>query len=189
MNSIGSFAETWLLLANASTNSPTPDKSLAVWAIILVGVAVVLFFLEVMVPSGGVIGVLSAVSLIAGVVMLFRINTTLGLIGAILSLAAVPFLFAFALKLWPTTPIAQMLLLKNLPRDGIDRAEPAPNDLPNEPLVGACGQALTDLRPVGTCLIDGRRQPCLAESNLISRGSKIRVVSVDGMGVKVRLDT
>jgi len=182
------LAQSLAPLAQVGT-SPTPnDESYAIWAIILIGVAFVLFFLEVFVPSGGLIGFLSAVSLVAGIVMLFRINTTLGLISAIVSLIAVPFLFFFALKLWPNTPIAQLLLLKNASKNQAETQEdPTHNESPDS-LVGASGQAITDLHPVGTCLINGHRQQCLAQDGMISRNSRVRVVSADGMEIKVRLE-
>ncbi len=170
------------LLAQSATQAPQPDSSLVLWAVILIGVAVVLFFLEVIIPSGGVIGFCSAVSLVAGIVMLFRFNTTLGLVGATLSLIAVPFMFAFALKLWKNTPIAQALLLKTPPRDTGDDA----NGSALASLRGEQGKAMTDLRPVGTCLINGSRHECLAETGLIESGSEVEVVSVDGNEIKVR---
>lgn len=170
-----------LPLVLAAAAPPPSDTGYVVWALALLGVAVLLFFVEIMVPSGGVIGFISAMSLIGGIVMLFKFNTQVGLIGAILSLLAVPFLFAFALKLWPSTPIARMLLLKNPPRD--DDANQG--DSPPGNLVGARGKAVTDLRPIGKCLIDGRRIECVAQTGLIRSGSGVHVVSHEGMTIKV----
>ncbi len=175
-----------LSLAQAATGQPPANsQNYAIWAVILLGVAVVLFFTEIIVPSGGVLGFCSTISLIAGIVLLFKINTTLGLIGAIIAMIALPFLFAFAIKVWPHTPIAQMLLLRSPPRPDVnaanDHASPIPTDL-----VGRNGSALTDLHPVGTCLIDGQRVQCLAETCLIRSGTPVRVIAADGIAVKVR---
>jgi membrane-bound ClpP family serine protease len=52
--------------------------------------------------------------------------------------------------------------------------------------VGHKGEATTELRPVGTCVIDGRREECLATTGVIERGTPIEVVSQDGMYIKVR---
>jgi membrane-bound serine protease (ClpP class) len=52
--------------------------------------------------------------------------------------------------------------------------------------VGTTGKSLTELRPVGTCLLDGKRQECLSESGVIEPGVQVKVVSSDGMQVKVR---
>lgn len=170
-----------LSLAQAAAGSP----NYAIWAVILLGVAVVLFFTEIIVPSGGILGFCSAISLIAGIVLLFKINTTLGLIGAIVALTALPFVFAFAIKVWPNTPIAQMLLLRSPPRPDANAANGHPDSTPTD-LVGRNGAALTDLHPVGTCLIDGRRVQCLAETGLIRSGTPVCVIAADGIAVKVR---
>ena len=157
------------------------------WAILLLGLAVVLFFLEVFIPSGGILGFSAAVSMIVGIVLFFKVDTTLGLISAIIALASVPFLFAFALKLWPNTPIAKLLMLESSSPTGRAEGDPASSARSPFELVGKRGKALTDLRPVGICLINGQRMDCLAETGVIKSGSTVRVVSVKDMQVKVRV--
>ena len=173
-----------LVLAQSASNPPVSGHNYAAWGIILLGIALALFFVEVIVPSGGIIGFLSAICMIVGVVMLFKFNTTLGLLGAIFTLIAIPFLFAFAVKVWPNTPIARLLMLKNPPREDLSNDAGAALDQ----LVGMQGKAMTDLRPVGTCVIEGQRRQCLAVSGLIRSGDSIRVVSADGMEIKVRAE-
>lgn len=156
-------------------------------AVVLLAIAVILFLAELFIPSGGLLGVIAAVALIAGIIMLFRIDTTLGLVGVVLSMIAIPVLFAVGLKIWPNTPIAQRLLLKDLPRDEVDPATGRPKaELEHRALIGAEGKALTDLRPVGACLINDQRFECLAEGDMIRAGDTIRVVAADGMQIKVR---
>ncbi len=181
---IYSFPTGLLLLAAATTQPSPPGRSYAIWALLFLGIAIVLFLLEVIVPSGGVIGLLSALCTVVGVVMLFQVDTILGLIGAIVALAVIPFLFLLALKMWPHTPIGQMLTLKHPPPvddQTNDRDAPQPVEL-----VGAQGKALTDLHPIGTCMINGHRTECLATTGLIRSGSPVRVVSVTGLEIKVR---
>ena len=156
-------------------------ESKPLFAVILIAIALILFFAEVFIPSGGLLGVLAAAALVAGIVVLFSLSTTAGMIGLIVSLAALPFLIAFALKIMPNTFIGRMLTLKNPPpRDTEDGGSAS------HATVGATGQAITDLRPVGTCLIDGKRTDCLADGGVIEAGQSVRVVVVDGMQVKVR---
>ena len=90
-----------------------------IWAVLLLAIALALLFAELFVPSGGVISFFAACSLILGIVMLFKVDTKLGLVGAIVVLLATPFLFAAAIKIWPNTPIARLLLLKNAPSRGL----------------------------------------------------------------------
>ena len=159
-----------------------------IWAILLLAIALALFFAELFVPSGGLISFLAACSLIAGIVLLFIEDPIWGLVGSIVSLLAVPFLFAAALKIWPNTPIARILLLKNQPSRGLQDQGVAGHDSTEkaQELVGQSGQALTDLRPVGTCLIAGKRTECLADGGLIRSGTPVKVIAADGMHVRVR---
>jgi len=158
------------------------------WSILFLAIALALFFAELFVPSGGLISFLAACSLIVGIVLLYIGDTLWGLVGSIVSLLAVPFLFAAALKIWPNTPIARILLLKNQPSRGLQDEGVAGHDATEkaQELVGQRGQALTDMRPVGTCLIEGKRTECLAEGGIIRSGRPVKVIAADGMHVRVR---
>lgn len=158
------------------------------WAVFLLAAAVILFFIEIMVPSGGVLSVISLVCLGAGVFFLFKVDTTLGLIGGILSLIAIPFAMAFGLKMFPNTPFFRLLELRSeKPAEGLGEhgIAGATGREQRQKLIGMTGKAVTDLRPIGTCVIDGERQDCLASRGTITRGATVRVVSADGMQVKV----
>lgn len=156
-----------------------------VWGFVLLGIALVLFMAEVFVPSGGIIGIAAAGCAIVGIVMLMMFDKVVGLITAVLALAALPFLFAFAIKVFPNTPIGRLISLQNRQQRLMDPDRHPAQDSPSN-LVGAQGQAMTDLRPVGTCRIGDQRRECLAETGVIEAGSQVKVVSVDGMQIKVR---
>lgn len=157
----------------------------AMLAVVLLVVALLLVFAEVLVPSGGLLGFLAAVSLVAGVVLMFRVDTTLGLVFALVAMIAVPFVLGFAMKILPNTPIGRKLILANPTRDA---NEHEPHATAHANLVGKTGKALTDLRPVGTCLIDGKREECLADAGVIETGATVRVVLADGMQIKVKAE-
>ena len=181
-----SLALTGLILAQAGTGQPTATTNpLVVWGIVLIGLALALFLIEVFVPSGGIIGFVSAASLIAGVVMFFRVDTTLGLISALVALASLPLAIAFAIRIWPDTWVARMLTLQTV-EPANDPANPDAAAVTRQALVGKRGKAMTELRPVGTCLIEGHREECLASRGVIEPGTEIEVVSVDGMQIKVK---
>lgn len=156
-----------------------------VWAIILFGVAVILFLVELFLPSGGLLGMASAAALVTGVVLFFWIDTALGTISAIVTLIAIPFGIGFALKIWPQTPIGRMLMLGNT-----DAETAAKQSLTGRQdhmkLVGTRGRALTDLRPVGTCEINGKREECLAIGTMIDTGAIVEVTRSNGMQLEVR---
>lgn len=184
--------------AQASTAAaPSDTGSFVIWGILLLGLALVLFMIEILLPSAGILGVASVISLVIGVVMLFQVNTISGLIGALAAVVALPFAVTFAFKIWPETPIGRLLILKS-PNDPLeDKAADEP-DTPATPrrhtatatsvTVGMRGKALTTLRPVGTCIIDGKREECLAQGGVIEAGTPVQVVAVDGRQICVRAD-
>ena len=156
------------------------------WAFICFGIAMILFVIEMIVPSGGLLGLMSGGSLIAGIVLLFIENKTLGIIGAAVGMVVVLIALGLTIRIFPNLPIVRMLTLRSPDFQASD--ENIPHDHAHQHknyLVGHTGTALTDMRPVGNCEIDGIRVECLALGTTISRGSKIKVVSADGMHTKV----
>lgn len=155
------------------------------WAILCLALALVLVVIEFFVPSSGLIGFMAASSAVVGIVFLFMVNTTLGLVGAIVCLSAVPFIIATAIKIAPETFVMRKLMLGPEDEQGKSPSEiGAANG--EAKLVGLMGTAVTDLRPIGTCVIDGKRLQCLAASGMIRQGAPVEVVFADGMQIKVR---
>ena len=175
-----------LLATAVQTGKQLPEQgsslSLA-WGIVLIAVALILFVLEILVPSAGVIAVVSAISLIAGIVLLFGVSTTAGLMGCAVTLFAMPFLIAFAIKIWPHTFIAKMITLNDETNRPDENEQPSPAANLD---IGMTGRTLTPLRPVGTCLIDGKREECIASAGTIEKDTLVEIVLVDGMQIKVR---
>jgi membrane-bound ClpP family serine protease len=173
------------------------DSTLLLWGLGLLAVALLLLVIDVFVPSFGVLSLTSLAVAIAGVVCLFRYDTAWGITGALLVVVGGPIMAIIGLQIMPNTPIGRKLVLQN-PRpsagtdDGEDRdgGDTAPASADANPLAGLMareGEVLTDLRPVGTVLIEGRRYDALAEAGLVKRGTRVRVVGlVDGMQIRVR---
>jgi len=186
------------LLAQTTNAPPLPGapavqgtSQLLIWAIILIGMAVAFFVAEVFVPSGGILGACAALCLIGGIVALFGVDTTYGLVGLIISLLAIPVAMMLAIKVWPSTPIGRALTLgSNDDADSAYDGQAVPQsqkDKHESPVpVGTLGKTLTDLRPVGTCLFNGQRMECLSEAGVIEKGMDVKVVTADGAQIKVR---
>ncbi len=160
------------------------------WAIICLATAAALFIVEIFVPSGGLIGIIAGVALVAGVTLLFMVDTTVGLVGAIVVLGCVPIFIGLAIKIWPNTPIARMLTLSTSqpPAQSANQPTAAPVMIDETALVqvGMQGKALTELRPVGVCVFAGKRCDCLAAGPMIPAGTVVKVIEIDGMQIKVR---
>ncbi|MDX9912424.1 MAG: NfeD family protein [Phycisphaerales bacterium] len=162
---------------------------LLLWGLGLLAAGVLLVVVELFVPSAGILAIVSAVTAIAGVVCLFRYDTTWGLIGGLFLVVGGPTIAAFGLKIWPNTPIGRRMLHGEGGEDLQARTEERLRGQREElaRLVGLEGEAVTDLRPVGTARIDGRRMDAVADGAIIGAGTRVRVVSIGDNGeVKVR---
>lgn len=184
------------ILAQTTPAAATGDGSYLAWALALLTIAVALFFVEVFVPSGGLLAIASTVALISGITLMFWEDTTFGTVTLLVVLLALPFALAMMIRIMPSTPFFRMLTLGDPRGDDAqdpddedaadaDRGTPQPGPL-GHPLVGKTGKAMTDLRPVGTVLLDGQREECLAQGGMIEAGTTVRVVAVDGLQIKVR---
>ena len=82
-----------------------------VWAILLLALGTGLALLEVFFPSAGILGFLSAVALIASVVMGFYEGPAVGALILVAIAIGLPTVIAVALKYWPKTAMGQRVLL------------------------------------------------------------------------------
>ena len=160
----------------------------AIWGVLLITLGFALLLVELFVPSGGILSVLAAVSLVAGIVFMFNVSQTAGMVSAICALILLPVVIAFGFKIAPDTPFIKWLTLHDQQRRLVTTGDSAPSAEQAPSLVGATGKAVTDLRPIGKCLLNGKREECLAIGGIIKAGTPIKVVSVDGMHIKVRAD-
>lgn len=161
--------------------------TLLIWGLVLIGLALVLGFGELFVPSHGALGLTSGVLAIVGVVCLFRYDITWGVSSGLALLVLAPMGVGFGMRIWPHTPLGKRII-----------GAPTEDDLQRErhkedaaraarrALVGKQGTVLTDLRPVGKVDIDGHRYEVLSETNFITAGTRVRITHADLEQIKVR---
>jgi membrane-bound serine protease (ClpP class) len=154
------------------------------WAILLLLIGFALVVLEVFIPSGGIIAILSGVALIAALVMAFQESSTTGpMVGfffALVTVFAVPSIIALAFKLWPKTPMGKAFL-GELPSEK--------DVLPEESrrvLVGHVGIARTKMLPSGAVEIDGQMIDAVTQGQAIEPGTYVVVAEVRANRVVVR---
>jgi membrane-bound serine protease (ClpP class) len=155
-----------------------------IWAILLLLLGLTLVIVEVFVPSGGVIGILSIAAVVGSVVTAFWQSPTTGVTFLGIAVVALPAAFALAIKIWPQTPIGRRIL------------PPVPTSeevLPDnehrrglQELVGQVGRAKSLMLPSGAAEIAGRTVDALSEGVAIEPGQLVRVVEVRGNRVVVR---
>lgn len=165
------------------------DPMLA-WGLGLIAVALVIVVIEAFVPSMGILTLTAITVAVAGVVCLFRKDTAWGVAGTLVVLVAGPTLLLYGLKLMPSTPIGRRLVLSNATGDEEDGDAPPPQEPGPDPallaLVGREGVVASDLRPIGSVKIDGRKYEARSEMGMLRAGAPVRVTAVEGGELRVR---
>jgi len=176
-----------LLTAESAIDGATEER----WVIIgfvLLALGIVFFAAELFIPSGGLLATMCGLSLLGSIAAFFAHDWRWGLVAASVYAAGAPAVIIFGLKVWSASPLARRMILDG---DVDDDRPPSqrPAALRREQLrrlIGAEGEAVTPLRPVGFVRIQGERIDALAESGLIEAGSRVTVVDVLDDQIKVR---
>ena len=163
------------------------DETLLFWGLGLLAAAMLLVIIEVFVPSGGLISLIATGCAVGGVYCLFRYSTMWGVIGICCVAVLGPLTFAFALRVWPSTPIGRRMMGEKAPEQReAERLGELREKERLASLVGAEGVVLADLRPVGIVLIGSERFNALADTSLIRAGTKVKVTVAESNQIKVR---
>jgi membrane-bound serine protease (ClpP class) len=154
-----------------------------VFAVFLYFACAALIVAEVFVPSGGLISIGALACIIGGIAIFFIHSTTAGLVGVIIAVVMIPTILIIAYRIFPKTRFGKSVTLTPPQREAGDAI--ADTEKLKE-LLGAVGQVLTPLRPVGICDFSGQRVECVAESGYVNKGKKVKVVRVQSTQLTVR---
>lgn len=153
-------------------------------ALALMVLGLIAILVEVFVPAG-LLGLAGAAAIVAGVVVGFvRVGTAAGWVLLLFAIAGVPLLLFAALRLFPASRAGRWLVLRHAERGEEGYSVRGPAEAAG--LLGREAVALTDLRPVGTAEIDGRRYSVVTDGEYVDRGRRVRVVRVEGNRIVVR---
>lgn len=142
--------------------------------------AVSVGLLEIFIPSAGVLSLISAGLFGYSLFLAFtEISRDAGMLVLAADLIVIPFLVAAGFKLLARSPAT---LTKSLSK--VDGVVSQPSFL--EKLVEKEGTCLTDLRPAGTALVEGKRVDVSSRGEFLEKGSRIKVLKVTGNKVIVR---
>jgi membrane-bound ClpP family serine protease len=162
-------------------------EPLLVWGLVLLAAAVLITVIEIFVPSGGVLALVAVVVAGAGVVCLWQVDGYWGLGGLLGAVVLLPTIFITGVSLWTSTKAGRRAI--GMPTEEeleARRMKDLSARKSRESLIGREGVVLTELRPVGTIDLDGKRIDALAEVGFIPAGARVRVVGVDSTELKVR---
>ena len=148
--------------------------------IILQLVGVVVIIAEIILPSGGILSIVALGVFGYSLFIVFNeISMIIGFSFVAADLILIPVLVIVGLKLLARSPVT---LRKTLSRkEGVSSQS---SEL--ESYVGTQGNAVTDLRPAGIAVINGKRVDVVTRGEYLEKNSAIIVTTVTGNQIIVR---
>jgi membrane-bound ClpP family serine protease len=136
--------------------------------------------LEVFIPSGGILAVLSTAAFVGSIFIAFQRGPVTGAAFVMTTVVLVPTVLVLAFKYWPTTRIGKAFL-GELPTD----EEVLPDD-PRRELLGRVGIARSKMLPSGAVEIDGQMVDAMTHGQAIEPGQCVVVIEVRANRMVVR---
>lgn len=157
-----------------------------VWSLILLGIGIIIIGIEMFVPSGGVLGLLSALAILAAIALAFMSSVKFGLFMTILVALLLPAIFVLAVKYWPETPIGRMIMIQPPKSDDLLSETDGRRNL--KALIGRRGTARCAMLPGGVVEVDGVGYDAVSDGTAIDEGQPIRVVGAKLNYLEICLD-
>ena len=157
------------------------DKIITI--IVLVAASLVIFLLEILTPTFGILAILGIIAIVSAIVTAFSVSAVLGIAMTAGALVLIPAYMIMLVRLLPKTPLGRHMFLG--PRAQAT-AEGTPLAQELFGLIGKTGQADTMLRPTGAIHIEGKRYFARSDSGIIIKGAEVKVIDADGTNVIVR---
>ncbi len=139
----------------------------------LVVAALVFVFLEILIPSGGLLSVAAVACAVGGVVVAFSVGPTMGVAFLAVTVLLMPVALYYALMLLRHTS----LVTEPMPGGGVGEPAFAP---------GTTGVTVSILRPSGAAMIGGKKRSVVTQGEVVEKNVKIEVVRCEGNRVVVR---
>lgn len=150
------------------------------WSVLLMLVGCVVLVLEVFIPSGGVLAILSAAAFLGSILFAFQRGPVTGFSFLVTTVVLVPIVMALAFRYWPKTRIGKAFL-GELPTD-----EDVLPDTPHRALLGRVGVTRSKMLPSGAVEIDGQMVDAITNGRAIEPGQYVVVSEVRANRVVVR---
>ena len=152
-----------------------------VWAVALLVAACSLCFLEMFIPSMGIITAVAMGCAVGSSSFAFGVDSTWGSAFIVLNVVGMICSFAIAFRLLPRSPLA-------VHNSDVEDARSTPEGTYQE-ILGKTGVAFTDLRPGGTAMIDGCKVDVVAQGGYIDEGARVKVLKIEGNKIVVERTT
>ncbi|MEE8384790.1 MAG: NfeD family protein [Dehalococcoidia bacterium] len=160
-----------------------------IWSLVLFGAGLLITALEVIIPSGGLLGLAALACLVGSLACAYQLSGLTAVILAVVEVICVPAVVIIGFKILPKTSLGRQLILS--PPGETDPDDPQPDgdqagtdDKPDD-MLGREGVVRTALRPSGTAEFDGRRISVVSAGEAVPEGRRVRVVLVEGIRLVV----
>jgi len=152
--------------------------SLLAIAFLLFIAALVVFAIDLMIPSGGLLVGVTACLAFASVVVAFRYSFNAGVWMLITSLGSIPILMWLFVVVWPKTPLGKRMIARpDAPGDFVWSDAGKTGDVKS--LIGAEGIAMGEMIPSGLVRIRDQSFEAFSESGPIDAGKGVKVIRID----------
>ena len=160
----------------------------AFFAVLLMFVGLAILTAEIFVPSGGLLGLITFISLTVSVVFAYRAwgetHTSVFATFCVLLFLLVPTVIGIGFSILPRTSIGKKVMLEAPESQHLKPFHKESSRF--ERSVGRFGVAATMLNPSGFVSLDGERLHAVSEGLVIDSGTSVEIIGVQGNRVVVR---
>lgn len=146
-------------------------------ALFLFVAALVVFAIDLMIPTGGVLIAVTAILGFGAVVFAFRHSPVSGIWMLIATLGLIPLMLFALLVIWPRTPFGKRMITVPEKAGEFMWSDAASED--PKRWIGEMGVAETEFLPHGNVRIGDRLFEAVSESGPIESGQSVRVTRLD----------
>ena len=155
------------------------------YIILLLVAGIILAMMEILLPSGGLLGILSAAAMLGSLVLAFKESTGVGFVFLGIAALLTPAVIIIGFKIFPHTPVGRKMILKPQVETVAERGSDGVSEENYLPLLNAVGKTVTALRPSGIAEINGQRYSVITEGQLVDKDVSIVVICVEGNSIVV----
>ena len=160
----------------------------AVFAVLLLIVALAILMSEIFVPSGGLLGLITFFTLAVSILFAYRAwgtsHPNIFAVFCVFVLLLVPTVIAIGFYLLPQTSFGKRVLLEAPETESVTPFVKKWSQL--ERMVGRYGTAMSMLNPGGMIKVDGERLQAISEGLSIDSGTSVKVISLRAGSLVVR---
>lgn len=146
-------------------------------ALILFVAALVVFAIDLLIPTGGVLVAVTAILCFASIFFAFRHSPVSGVWMLIATLGLIPLMLFLLLVVWPKTPFGRRMI--TAPERAGEFVWSDASEVDSKALIGAVGIAETEFLPRGSVRVGDRSYEAVCETGVIEVGQTVKVMRLD----------